>query len=542
MGYPKGSLYEKIEKIIGPKIEKQQRATVRDSHTPDALSMADIEDIRGMTLDHVRGEYTKDSGAYQSLDEARRETGDRVKSMFAQAMAKDAYVKDGFMNDVTGIGTAIDPAMYNTAYVPLSLSPDEATGIYASGGIPAKIIDKKSEGVLLNGYSFDGLEKGDSDGLHDYAEGIGFSAAVNEALRDGNIYGGALLVPALAIENSLTYLKTFEELVKDGALKKGSLRRFWTADRWNAVLVPDFNLSAESFVNPKSFFVPMAGIDIKTSRMAVIRPKKLPFWGIIRQVGWGISDIEGWMRSVLAYEMGIMAIPTMAQQISLMYHHIPLDGVLVQNGAEYAKAFAQGNAELMREWSILNPRTMNSLGEIKILDRTYTGYWDLVKILQEDVGAKSEISNNILFHQNPTGFSENEKDITMMQSEVTKRIANVVAPQLKNVVKMLAVSYFGPDADQCKNLDAIKINFNPPQMITNQERQEQGRAFAEILTRFVSEIGMPAKEALAMACACIPTIEVPDEVTQAMENLDSAGEGEPPQGNGLLKGLIGGQA
>lgn len=532
MGYPEGSLYAKIDKIIRPKLDAQAKAM--DSDKPKALSMDEIEDVQGLTLDHVRSEYIKDSGKYQSLDEARRETGERVKTMFAQAV-----VLDGYQNDVTGIGTAIDPAMYNTAYVPLSLTPDEATGIYASGGIPAKIIDKKSEGIALNGYAFDGLEKSSSDRLHDYMEGLGFSTALTNALRDGHIFGGALLVPALAIENPLTYLKSFDELCTDGALKKGSLRRFWTADRWNAVLVPDFNLSAESFVNPSSFFVPMAGIDIKTSRMSVIRPKMLPFWGIIRQLGWGVSDIEGWMRSVLAYEMGIMAIPTMAQQISLMYHHIPLDGILAQNGADFAKDFALKNAEMMRDWSILNPRTQNSLGEIKILDRTYTGYWDLVKILQEDIGAKSEISNNILFHQNPTGFSENEKDVTMMQSEVTKRIANTIAPQLRNTVKMNVVSCFGTDSPEFQKIDSIKINFNPPQIITNEERQEQGRAFAEILTRFVAEVGLPGKEALALARACIPTIEIPNEVTIAMENLDNVGEDKPPQGNGLLGGLLG---
>jgi hypothetical protein len=536
MGYPENSLFDKIDKASGNSLSRCEDGRVRDSKDLKPLSMSAIADVRQLVLDSVRADMVKDPGRFQSLDEARHETGNRVKSMLTQAM-------DGFQNDITGIGTALDPAMYNTAYVPISLTPDEATGIYASGGIPGKIIDKKAEGIILNGYTFDGLEQDEAKALHDYAEGLGLSAAIIEANRDGLIYGGSLLVPAFAIENSLTYLKSFEELLKDGILKQGSLRRFWTADRWNAVLVPDFNLSAESYINPKSYFVPMAGITIKTSRMAVIRPKKLPFWGVIRQVGWGVSDIESWMRSVLAYEMGIMAIPTMAQQISLMYHHIPLDGIIAQNGAGFAKDFAEKNAEMMRNWSILSPRTQNSLGEIKILDRTYTGYWDLIKILQEDIGAKSEISNNILFHQNPTGFSENEKDVTMMQSEVTKRIANNIASQLKNVVKMLVVSCFGTDSPAFKKIENIKINFNPPQMVTNEERMEQGKAFAEILRNLVSEVGMPAKEALALASSCIPTVKVPDEVVTAMANLDNADpEGEAPAGSGLLGGILGGRA
>jgi hypothetical protein len=444
---------------------------------------------------------------------------------------------DGYQNSVSGIGTDIDPGMYNTAYVPLSLTPDEATGVYASGGIPAKIIDKKAEGIILNGYSYDGLEEADSKKLVEYGEERGLSAAIIDAVRDGLIYGGSLLVPHLKGDSALSYLKSFAELEADGLLGPNCVDRFWTADRWNAVLVPDFNLSAESFINPKSFFVPMAGLEVKSSRMAVIRPKKLPYWGMIRQVGWSVSDIEGWMRSVLAYEISIMAIPTMAQQISLLYHHIPLDGMIVQNGPEAYTEFVKQNAAELRKWSILNPKTLNSFGEIKILDRTYTGYWDLIKILQEDVGAKSDISNNILFHQNPTGFSDNEKDVTMMQSEVTKRIANIVAPQLKNITRLLVISCFGPDSAQAKNLGKIKINFNPPQMITNEERADMGTAFVNALKILAVDVGLPGKSAIALAQSLMPGAEVPAEVLTAFEELDGVGEGTNPNIGGLLKGI-----
>ncbi len=532
--YPQKSLFEKVTAI-------RKGATVKGvgDSTETVLSMGQVNEIRDLVQSEIRANYVRDGLGFQILEDARVESGKRVVSMFKRAV--EGRAADGFYNPETGIGTDVDPGMFNTASVPLSLSPDEATGIYASGGIPAKIIDKKSDGILLNGYTFDGLEEDDSKALVEYAEELGFSSAIIESNRDGHIYGGSLLVPVVRGDNPITYLKTQAELIADGLLKQNCIERFWTADRWNAVLVPDFNLSARSFMNPKSFFVPMAGLEVKTSRMAVIRPKKLPYWGVIRQVGWGVSDIEGWMRSILAYEIAIMAIPTMAQQISLMYHHIPLDGIIAQNGADFAKAFAEANNETMRNWSMLNPKTMNSLGEIKILDRTYTGYWDLIKILQEDVGAKSDISNNILFHQQPKGFGENEKDVTMNQSEVTKQCGNIIASQLKSVVQMLAISCFGPDAPQVTgpNLGKIKINFNPPQIVTNEERSEQGKIFVDALKALVVDIKLPGKSAIALAQALIPGVDVPADILKDFEELDGVGESEPLGGEfgGLLKGV-----
>ena len=210
-------------------------------------------------------------------------------------------------------------------------------------------------------------------------------------------------------------------------------------------------------------------------------------------------------------------------------------GVLAQNGAAFADEYAESNSKRLAGWSILSPKLFANLGEIKILERTYTGFNDLIKILQEDIGAKSEISHNIIFHQQPTGFSDNDKDVDSVQSEVSKRIANVIAPQLKHVVRLIAISCYGPESEHANNPN-LRINFNPPQMITNEDRVEQGRAFAEIFAKYV-EAGIPGKEALAMTRACIPTIEIPTEIETFLAMHDGGAEGQAPEGSGLLAGL-----
>ena len=68
--------------------------------------------------------------------------------------------------------------------------------------------------------------------------------------------------------------------------------------RWNTTFVPNFRIGAQDYLFAKQYYVPLAGVSVKTERSAVIRPKLLPYWGAIQQLGWGISDFEGYMRSI----------------------------------------------------------------------------------------------------------------------------------------------------------------------------------------------------------------------------------------------------
>ena len=50
-----------------------------------------------------------------------------------------------------------------------------------------------------------------------------------------------------------------------------------------------------------------------------------------------------------------MSLPIMCQQMSLLVHELPLDGIIAQNGPKAAKAWVKENEEQMRKWSMLNP-------------------------------------------------------------------------------------------------------------------------------------------------------------------------------------------
>lgn len=500
--------------------QPQTDAGVFDSAKEILCTPDEVTEIQALMLSQIQANMTLDGG-YQSLEEARKSVANGAAMMVA----------DAFFNPVNRIGTPNDPGYWNQASIPVSISPMEATSYYASGGVPARIIDAKSQGILVNGYQFEGgLNPADLDRLKDYSDGLGFDRVLTESVRDGLIFGGDLMVPHFRLDTNISYEYSFDELVKRRILVKDSIERFWHADRWNCVLVPDYDISANDYLSPKSMFVPITGKTVNTSRAAIVLPKMLPYWGTLRQMGWGISDMEGWIRALLGYEMCVTSIPIMAQQMSVMYRHIPLDGIIAQNGPEFAQQFANKMSQQMVEMSNVAPKTFNMIGEIKTIDRHYQGFQDLVMLLRQDIGAKSGIPESVLFHSSPTGFSDNEADTTLKQAEVIQSLGNKIIPQLSNLVKVLVYSCFGPDSPQAKVADQVRLSFDSPVVLTNEERNAAGTMFSGLLTSFIGA-GLQPADAIEMAHSFTPDIELPQDV---MDRLNAEPElGETDEGGGI---------
>ena len=496
---------KKVFTVINRSLPKGGDFVADADCSPSSHSLEDITEIQTIMYDHVKGARVKDGQSFQTIDEFK------------------AKVRDGFWNPMSGVGSQDDPGMYNFAYIPVSMSPQEATAYYASGGIPAIVTDKKAKGCLLNGYTFEGTgwTPGEIDQLLDYAEKVGFGPAVADSLRDGLIYGGAVCYPNFKQDNvgSLAE-KSIDALIKGKIITKDCISYFVTTDRWNCVLVPQWNVTARDYLTPGSYYIPIGGVEVATSRSAIVRPKMLPYWGMLPQIGWGVSDFEGYISSVLAYQIVVMSIPIMAQQMSLLFHFIPLDGAIAQNGISGIEDLLENNDQVMRAWSIMHPATVNSFGEVKAIERHYEGFPELIQVLQTDIGARAEIPQSVIFPSQPTGLADSRgEDVLLKQAESIQKISIAVGPQFKRVVKILALSCFGPEyfgANMTK-LETLALSFNPPSVQSNAEKAESGGKFAE----FVSKLGetYPPDMVLELAKQFFPDVEISPEMMARIASI-----------------------
>ena len=497
----------------------------------DATELELIKDEMTAIVQDARASAGEIQTATEMKEKLVLDFPEKIRTQIEEQIAREklnntvGIVQDGvYVNPNSGIGTAIDPGMNIESFIPVSILPSEATAYYAGGGIPARIINKKAGCLTLDGVHFDclGINPEDIAKLEEYAQQCGFCEAYNQAITQALIFGGAITYPVIKGDNPLTTQMTLEQIKARLGNEKDFIKYWVMADRWNCVFVPDYNITAQDYLYTRMLFIPLGGVRVNTQRVAMVRPQKLPFWGAIQQMGWATSDFEGWIKDFESYQIMKMSLPIMAQQSSLMYHAIPADGLIIENGPDYAKKFFAENEDQMRKWSMLHPRTINSVGEIKILDRSYAGYQELLKQAELGLCASSGIAESILFEEKATGLaSDNREDVTLKQSEMVRLLFNNVASAFKNCIELLVYSCFGINSEQAKFAKSVRIKPDSGYVLSEMDKAQLGQTFSSMTGQFVA-MGVPLTEAIKIAKKFIPSAEIDKETMDAL----GAGEAE----------------
>ncbi len=499
---------------------ENESTQTQDGAESIVLDSSELEMIKDEQYAIVRDGLAND-GEIQSVTELKESL--RIKT--AEQFSNLKMTKDGYFNPVSGIGVPfVDPGLATQSFIPVSITPNEATSYYANGGIPTRIIDKKAGCLLLDGMHFEcaKLKPEDITKLEEYADKCGFTEAYREGVTQSLIFGGSAVYPTFKGDSPLITQKSKRELLE--ILPEKDFIKYWiTADRWNVVFIPDYNITAQDYLYARSIFVPLGGCRVNTQRVAMIKPRKLPFWGAIRQMGWSTSDFEGWIKDYESYEIMKASLPIMAQQMSLMYHTFPADGMIIENGPEYAKQFFKQNEKEMREWSILHPKAINSIGEIKVIERSYSGFQQLISEARLALCSGASVPESILFAEKASGLaSDNKDDITLKQSEAIRLLFNNVAPSFQNCVEFLVYSCFGKNSEQAKYAREVKIAADNGVILSDMEKAQLGSSFTQIIGGLVS-VGVPLKNAADIASKFIPSAELNEE---NMASFEQSGESQ----------------
>jgi hypothetical protein len=510
--------HKRIFEIIAE--HESDGASVNDGADAICLDAAELEAIKDEQYAIVHDNLIND-GDVQSATELR----DSLRLKTAERMNEiKTMVKDGYFNPVSGVGVPfVDPGLATQSFIPVSITPTEATAYYANGGVPTRIIDKKAGCLLLDGMHFEcaNLSPDDLTKLEEYADKCGFTEAYREGITQALIFGGAAVYPMFKGDSPVMTQKSKYELLNE--LPEKDFIKYWvTADRWNVVFVPDYNITAQDYLYARNIFVPLGGCKVNTQRIAMIKPRKLPFWGAIRQMGWSTSEFEGWIKDYESYEIMKASLPIMAQQMSLMYHTFPADGMIIENGPDYAKQFFKQNEKEMREWSMLHPKAINSIGEIKVLERSYSGFQQLISEARLALCSGAAIPESVLFAEKSSGLAtDNRDDMELKQSEAIRLLFNNVAPAFQNCVEFLVYSCFGKNSEQGKHAREVKIAADSGTILSDQEKAQLGTQFTQIIGGLVS-VGVPLKSAADIANKFVPSSELDDDNMAAFEGAGEA--------------------
>ena len=216
-----------------------------------------------------------------------------------------------------------------------------------------------------------------------------------------------------------------------------------------------------------------------------------------------------------------MSIPVMAQQMSLLFHFIPLDGAIAQNGISGIEDLLENNDQVMRAWSIMHPATVNSFGEVKAIERHYEGFPELVQVLQVDIGARAEIPQSVIFPSQPKGLADSRgEDVLLKQAESIQKISIAVGPQFKRVVKILALSCFGPEYFGA-NMTKLETLCAVVQPSERAEQRGEGRERREVRGVRVRSSGetYPPDMVLELAKQFFPDVEITPEMMARIASI-----------------------
>lgn len=302
-----------------------------DAQTPIyRFTSADVEQLAHIQNEHMQSRLIDKVGGFLSPKEAFEDSLLHVGSM---RMTGDTTSNSS--NSKWKWGTVADPSMYTHVHMPVSFGPGEASAIYAAGGLPQHIIDKKTRAMTMSGATFHSHDSKFWDGdkiekLEEACEETGFNEVGADATCDAYLYGGSILYPVFKGESPTSFIHRLDRL----NLEPGVIDRWVSVDRWNITTVPSFIITAKDYLNPDTILIPQSNIELSTTRCAMLRPKQLPYWAAICNMGWCPSDLSGWIRAYYNYEITQMSVPVMAQQMSLVLYKMPLDALNATLGAE----------------------------------------------------------------------------------------------------------------------------------------------------------------------------------------------------------------
>lgn len=470
-----------------------------DSEPYMQLPSGVCEQISQLGYERVKTNYVERFGQIQTPDEVHKE-------MFINIAG------DTLINRKNGIGTMLDPSVYTHSQIPVMMGPWEGSAVYAPGGLPATIIDKKARGMVMHGASFKSENKtlwtnDKIEMMEAAAETTGFNDQVSDASADSYIYGGSILYPVFNRDTPSSYLRD----INKSRLEKGCIKRWVSTDRWNTVVVPSYIVTDEDYLHPRTLYIPQGALEINTSRVAMIKPKQVPYWVSLYNIGWAPSDMSGWLRSYYGYEITCQSIPVMAQQMSLILYKMPLDALNATIGPEKVKQLMEINEEKMAEWSAVDPKAVNMVGDVEVVDRTYSGFEQFIGAMKSNLASQAELPEPVLWHTPNKGFSDNTTESLLKQSETLQMKQRFLERCLKPCTDALIAHVFGTDSEEWKHRDELKMTFSKPIISTEKDLAEVGARFAASVSSFVNA-GVSPDVAIQLSAQFFPTVKITDEI------------------------------
>jgi hypothetical protein len=457
------------------------------------LPLSRQETINNRVENYQKEQMIRAVGALDSLDAVKKRSANLIPLVlnnYKTDKPLTAAVKDSIANLPTMANVqGQDPATRNIITPNVWISPHEAAAIYSQKGLPETIISKKGKSPLLNGVRIKNvkLSAKQLDIIRDDMVKNDMTGKIVEGLLGSLIYGGALMFPMFKHDNPVTAHLPVEALLKHGIAGKGCIDWWVVLDRWNCVHIPNWNPTEKDFLSPKQYYVPFLGSHVSGERCARINTaQQIGYWAVLLTLGWGLSDIPGWIESVYNYYNVMAAIPNMIAQMSVIVRTLNVDSYLATDGWDILKDIDLQNTAKVREASMNNPINMDVVGDLKALSRDFKEVPSLVRLIRQDVGGRADVPEESLFSCERGAFASGDPTAAAQEKqwESIRYMHREVGTQLKNIAMLEVINALGIDRDVLSALPYTVIEFDNPTITNTDVRSQIGERIGDMIFNY----------------------------------------------------------
>lgn len=549
--------YAKIRKILDkstvsvPSVDKGSYK-VNDSASFKGLPLSEIEEITELidtnskkdaekkydrTFDSVSDVRAKSMESARqasiavmnksSMDSIHREIykGANIKDIVGGKVSAHDYTRtmDSVYNNALNINNSYDKTNDISIEPNIWISPWEASNIYSQKGLIETVLNKKAKSVQLNGVKIQNprLSARQIDLVSENLFMKNTANLISDTLLTSLIYGGSLVFPLFKKDTPLTTNLSISSLIKLGIIEKGCIDRFIELDRWNTMILPATSPTQKDFVKPDKFFIPYLGSWVSGQRCARVVPNKQAGWfGYMFNQGWGLSDIVGYYKEFCDYTISMRQIPLMLNQMSILVRTLNPDGILATEGANALREMLDSETVNMREVSVNNPITMDVFGELTSVNRDFAEVVNLMRLLQQDFGAKANIPAPLIWSYEKGAFSSGDDTEGQLskQWESTKYLHKDTEVQCKEFAMLLVLDTLGVSKEIMEALPYTNIKFDTPIIANANERAKVGNLLSDAYFNFVSG-QMPMDKALELVSNfASDDMSISSEIIEGLKN------------------------
>lgn len=411
--------------------------------------------------------------AKSAIRAAQRE--ERAALSPAKTTTKDkagSPTADSFVNFAYKMGIGSDNALSAGSYGfnPVTRNRTMLEWIHRGSWIGGVAVDVVADDMTRAGIEFlSSMAPDDESALHRAATRMGVWNAINEGIRWGRLYGGAIVVALVDGQDMRTPLRL-------ETVGPKQFRGLLTLDRWMVQpttedLVTEFgpDLGLPRFYRVQSNAPALRGVLVHHSRvMFRLVGLELPYQQRLQEMLWGLSVIERLFDRMVAFDSATTGAAQLVYKAYLRTFSIKGMREVVAMGGKAMEGLAAYAEQVRRYQSIEGMTMIDAEDKFEAQSHSaFSGLSDALMQFGQQLSGALQIPLVRLFGQSPSGLNSNgEADIRQYYDHINQQQVKTLGTGVEAVYQLLAAS------KQIHLPDDFAVEFRSLWEMTDKEKSE----------------------------------------------------------------------